>query len=494
MIKHIYDEPITNEEIINAAKEAYEEGVISAEQLQECVNSLQEKQVFDGKLKPEELQRLHDAGFTEKQIQEIEKFVYDYRDSLNGFSDLVGDDLVPTKQFLFNMKHIGYLLDNDPKKVLSKVGIKLKGLTTARLVKLLGENFMTSKVIFEDRNELLAFAEKKSELESQGIIGVNPIIKDDEYSKDSGVKLPKGPVIFAPNHYFKDDALATVKAAGKSITFMFGSIPLYFNTTDGILTYLINAILINRKNENSRKATIPKANLATDLGANLFWAPEGVHNKTPNLLTLDFYNGVYKICKGKNVPVVPIIHYLVDPTQKILPHELNPIHTVVDDPIYLGDFSEKDGLDYLRHVISSWYYIMMEKYGSMSREDLNNAYKLRENYYLSGEASLQGKTFTAKEKELLEELQSCQKLAKLENRTLTAHEIALLYGLDYLSTVSGYDSSIEAAADYRPKDIVRPEDVFEPIQKIKNPKQIADIAYASELVRTRKREDYQRRF
>lgn len=468
MIKHIYDEPITNEEILTAAREVYEAGDIGYEEFISCTQDTK-KPIFDGKLTDEELKRLQDALFTEKQIREIKKFVYDHRESLNGFFDLVGDDLVPTKQFLFNMKHIGYLLDTNPDKVLSKLGIKLKGMTTAKLVRLLAENFMTSKVVFEDRNELLAFAHKKSELESQGIVGVNPTITEDDYDKDLGVKLPKGPVIFAPNHHFKDDALATVKAADKSITFMFGSIPLYFNTTDGILTFLIGALLINRKNDNSRSATLPKANKAIDLGANLFWAPEGVHNKTANQLMLEPWNGVYRAANEKGAPIVPIIHYIFDPTQKILPHELNPVHTVVADPIDITKFSEKAGLTYLRDVISSWYYLMMEKYGKMSREEMIDAYQKRAiNYGAIPE--------------------------EFSERPITGHEIGELYNMDLRTTVSGYDSSIEAAADCRPKSIVRPEQAFADIAKIKDPNQIADILYASELVRTRKMEDYQRRF
>jgi len=419
---------------------------------------------FDGKLTSEELTRLQEALFTEKQIREIEKFVYEHRESLNGFFDLVGDDLVPTKQFLFNMKRIGYLLDTDPDKVLSKFGIKIKGMTTARLVKLLAENFMTSKVVMEDRNELKAFAKKKNELENDGIIGVNPVVSPDEYEKDLGVKLPKGPVIFAPNHHFKDDALATVIAADKPITFMFGSIPLYFNTTDGILTYLIGAILINRKNANSRNATLPKANRAIDLGANLFWAPEGVHNKTANLLMLEPWSGIYRAANEKGIPVVPIIHYIFDPTQKILPHELNPIHTVVDDPIDLTKFTEKQGLTYLRDVISSWYYLMMEKYGTMSKEDMILAYEERaKNYGITPE--------------------------ELTKMPLSAHEIGELYNMDLRTTVNGYDKSIEANADCRPRSIVRPEDIYSNVSP-----ETQDLLFMSDFARERKKEDYQRRF
>ena len=160
-------------------------------------------QNFDGKLTKEELKMLKDSLVTEKQIRQIEEFLESNKELLTGFSDLVGDDLIPSKQFYFNMKYIGNLLSADPEKVLSKFGINLRGITTSRLVKLLAQNFMTSKQVFENRNELL------------GISG-----------SDKGITLPSNPVIWAPNHHFKDDALATVRAAKRPVTLMFGSIPL----------------------------------------------------------------------------------------------------------------------------------------------------------------------------------------------------------------------------------------------------------------------------
>jgi len=162
---------------------------------------------------------------------------------LSGFQDLVGDDLIPTKQFFFNMKYLGGLLNENPEKTLNKLGIKLRSMTTARLVRLLAQNFMTSKQVFEDRNELMAFAKLKTNLEQQGIIGVTPDLSKEEYDKDLGIKLPKEPVIWAMNHHFKDDALASVRAAQRPVTLMFGSVPLYFNTLFFLLKIHIKSSL-----------------------------------------------------------------------------------------------------------------------------------------------------------------------------------------------------------------------------------------------------------
>ena len=60
-------------------------------------------QNFDGKLTKEELKMLKDSLVTEKQIRQIEEFLESNKEFLTGFSDLVGDDLIPSKQFYFNI-------------------------------------------------------------------------------------------------------------------------------------------------------------------------------------------------------------------------------------------------------------------------------------------------------------------------------------------------------------------------------------------------------
>lgn len=139
----------------------------------------------------------------------------------------------------FNIKYFGNLLNEDLEKVLSKFGVKLCGMTMTRLVRLLSAKFMNSEQIFEDRNELCQNIAHK------------------DFSKK--IILPNEPVIWVPNHHFKDDALASIRVVKRLITLMSGSLSLYFNNTDGILAYLVGSILINRKVKRSKSAAIPKA-------------------------------------------------------------------------------------------------------------------------------------------------------------------------------------------------------------------------------------------
>lgn len=411
-------------------------------------NNVTDKLKFNGKLTEEELERLKIAGINSKQISEIEVFLDKYKSVLNGFSDIVGDDLIPTKQFFFNMKYIGYLLDENPDAVLSQKGVNFRKNITAKLIKAVGGPTMSSKQLFENRKSLLS---------------------GDEQAIDDKIVIPDEPVIWVPNHHFKDDAMATIQSA-RPFYFMFGSLPLYFNSFDGVLTYLVGAILINRKNKNSKRAALKKAGIAIDYGADLFWATEATHNKTANSLMLDQWDGVYRLVCEKGIKVVPVSHYLIDPTHSIISNDVNPIHTVVDNPIDLTEFpSEKAALSYLRDVISSWYYLMMEKYGKMSREELFHLYEQRAiNYGINPE-------------ELIE-------------RPLTSAEIGTLYNMDLRSTVSNYDTSAEIISDYQDKNVVKPEEVFMPIANIKNPICSSNVLEAKKLVRERIYEDYQHRF
>ncbi len=403
---------------------------------------------FDGKLTAEELKRLREALVSEKEIRKIEDFLEKYKSQLSGFVDIVGDDFIPSKLFPFNMKHLGKLLDSDVDKVLGKTSLKLRHMTIGKLIKKLGYKFMSSDQVFENRNELR-----------------NP----NDTTPDKGIILPNEPVLWTPNHHFKDDALASIVAAKRPLCLLFGSIPLYFNTSDGILAYLVGSILVNRKSSESKKASVAKLERAIDFGSDVLYYPEGVWCKSPNNYLLDFWNGVYRVANEKGIKVVPMVHYIKDATQKI-PKEINPIHTVIDDPIDLTKFTEKEGLSYLRDVIATWYHLMMEKYGKMTRDELMEFYKQR--------AILNG----AKEEDL-------------ENG-FTSHDAYEIYLKDLLTTVTGYDSSIEAGpADFRPKDKVRPEDVFENIAKASiTPENCGDVLYAQKLVKQRKLEDYQRRF
>ncbi len=410
---------------------------------------------FDGKLTEREVENLRKNGFSQKEIDVIKSYVYRYREHLTGFVDLIGDKDAPSRMFLYNIKHYGHLLEDDPKLVISKKDVLLRKLIIDKLIRTIGPSQLKNKQVFENRNYLRKEPDDTSSV-----------------CKDSKIILPKEPVIWTPNHHFKDDVLASYLAAKRQSYILFGSVPQFYNTFDGVLANLVGSLMTNRKVASSKHASIAKANRAIELGSDVLCFPEGVWDKLPHDLLLQFWSGVYQIAQEKGTKVVPIVHYIFDPTLQV-DSELNPIHTTVDDPIDITQFSEKAGLDYLRDVMATWYYLMMEKYGHTTREDLIKFYEKRA---MQRNSDLTEEEFT--------------------NRKLTSHEAFELYLMDLLDTVDWYDKEIELSYDYRPKNIVRPEDVFSSIANIEevNPHNVSDVAYGRQLVKTRKEEDYQRRF
>lgn len=358
--------------------------------------------------------------------KKLEK-ILDKHKNITGINDLTAGD-EPSLLFYILADKLSYLLENNPDEVLSKKGIEIRKKINY-LIKKLGPSFLKSPQIIENRKKLL---DPNSEEE------------------DEKINLPDKPVIWTANHSFKDDTLASILAAKRNAYILFGSLPQFYNTFDGITAWLNGVVMTNRKHKESKKASIEKAKRAIELGSDLFIFPEGVWNKSPNKLLLDFWPGIYKIAKETNTDVVPIAHYIEDSSR---PGKDSVIHTVIDDPINISNLSEEEALELIREKIGTWYYLMMEKYGKKTREELLEGYNTSE--------------------EAWEE--------HLSRR---------------VSTADRYDEEIELSADYRPKDIILPEEVYENIANIENitAENAHHVAYAHQLVKERKQNDFQRRF
>ena len=269
-----------------------------------------------------------------------------------------------------------------------------------------------------------------------------------------GIDVPDAPpeldgaAIWCPTHCFKDDVAGSIAAHHGWI--MFGSFPTFFNTLDGLGAYVNGVVLCNRKVKASKTAAMEASKRLLNMGMDLILYPEGVWNKTPDKLILPVWPGVYRIARETGCKIVPVIHYLADPHKK---YEGNVIHTVVADPISMESLSEQEGLELLRDTMATWYFLLMEKYGQSTRKDVLNGFETAD--------------------EAWEDF-------------ISMHTAAVEY----------YDKEAECFADYRPKHIARPEDVWQSVADIQNihAGNIALVKYAKELVARERRRDFQRRF
>lgn len=362
--------------------------------------------------------------------QKIDSILNKYGNMVTGLSDLAAD-MPPSKLFYFLADRLSYLLDENPEAVITERGVKCRRRLHF-IIKALGPHFLQNPQVFENRN----------------------FLRNPDSSKkmipDPNIVLPSEPVIWAANHAFKDDTLATILAAKRHAYILFGSLPQFFNTFDGVTAFLNGVIMTNRKVAASKKTSTEKAVRAVGYGADLMVFPEGVWNKTPNRLLIDLWPGIYRIACETGAKVVPVVHYIRDCTGR---GKNNPIHTVIDDPIRIDDLSEQAALRYVRDVLATWFYLMMAVYGKSTRVE-----------ELRGAAS----STAAWEQELVERVR----------------------------TATRYDKEIELCADYRPKDIVRPEQVWKTLADIEKvtPQNAAYVAYAQNLIDELRKCDFQRRF
>lgn len=352
-----------------------------------------------------------------------------YKPALASFSDLLGDghESMSPLFYLLNKRFLHWL-DNSPDVAVDEKEIRFRK-KFYKVLQAIGPGVLKCTQVYEDRKKLN-----------------DPNCTDE----DEPIKLPDGPVIFAADHGFHDDVLASVLAARRPVYIAWGSLPLLYNTFDGFASSLVGAVCMNRKSSASRKAFQAKALKAMEHGMSILIFPEGGWNKTSELLALPLWKGVYDMSLAAKCPVVPITHYVRDP--EVLSKK-NYIHTVIDDPLPLHELSQQEALRTLRDNYASWTYKMAEAYGRSTRE-----------------AEMHG--FAASDERWHAHLQ------------------------ERMKGVARYDSTIERCADFRAKTIARPEDVFAPIAAIREknitPQNVKMVLAARELVKQRRRSDFQR--
>lgn len=352
-----------------------------------------------------------------------------YQSALDSPADLIGDEYAGMSPlfYLLNRRYLHWL-DNNPAVAVREKEIRFRKRFYP-VLQAVGPGALKCTQVFENRQRLM-----------------DPSCDD----VDPHPQLPDGPVIFAANHGFHDDVLASVLAARRPVYIAWGSLPLLYNTFDGFASSLVGCVCLNRKSSASRKAFTAKALQAMEHGMSILAFPEGGWNKTSEVLALPLWKGVYDLSVASGYPVVPITHYVRDP--EVL-NKKNIIHTVVDDPLPLYDLPRQAALRLLRDTFAIWTYTMMEAYGRSTRE--------------------------------------------MEMRGfLTSDQRWHAHLRERMKGVARYDSSIEKCADYRPKDITRPEDAFAPIAAIREesitPQNVKMVLAARELVKECQQSDFQR--
>lgn len=128
--------------------------------------------------------------------------------------------------------------------------------------------------------------------------------------------------------------------------------------------------MVDRKDKASRTASKPKMEYAIELGSDLLIFPEGVWNKTENLIVQKLFPGIYDVAKSTGAVVMPIGMIQVE----------NTVYSILDEPFDISEFERTEGLSILRDKMSTVKYELMEKYAFDKRENIGNPHYYWESF------------------------------------------------------------------------------------------------------------------
>lgn len=237
------------------------------------------------------------------------------------------------------------------KTLMNKIMLKINLSFFSRLLnnnekKIIGKKSIIARKIFHPLLKLLLPLFAKSKL----------VILRKE-------KLPSNvPLIFAPTHGFRDDVAHSLALSERHSYILFGSLPAFFNSFDGISSWSNGVIMVNRKDDDNKKTSKTKCEYAIKSGVNLTIYPEGVWNKNPNLAVQKLFPGVYDVAKNTGALVVPVITL-----------QNNGItYGIRDEAFDITQYDRKEGLKVLRDKLASGKYEIMEQYCHAKREEFGD--------------------------------------------------------------------------------------------------------------------------
>lgn len=233
-------------------------------------------------------------------------------------------------------KALRYLLNNDPRKVMSKPGTVLRK--------------MFNPVY---RHVIVTLACKRK------LIIV------------SKAKIPKNKrIIFTPTHGFREDVPFSQKIVGRQTYILCGSLPEFYESMDGWAIWLSGVIIVDRNDKASRTAAQKKMEYAMELGSDIIMYPEGVWNTSENLLIGKLFPGVYNLAQATGALIMPIALVRTDKF----------VYAMLGDAFDICEYERKEGLTVLRDRMATMKYELMEKYTVGKRSDYDDTQQYWEKY------------------------------------------------------------------------------------------------------------------
>lgn len=220
------------------------------------------------------------------------------------------------------------LLKNDPEKVMSKRGLRIRRIVNPFFMNVLLPSACKHKLV---------------------------IVRKAQIPKDRKV-------IFAPTHGFRDDVPCVQMTIGEQAYILCGSLPDFFESINGWGEWMNGVILVDREDRLSRAASKAKMEYALNMGSNLVLFPEGIWDKSENKLVLDLFPGIYDVAKSTGAVVMPMS----------LVQEGRFVYSILDEPFEITSYDRQEGLTVLRDKMATLKYELMEKYSAEKRESIHD--------------------------------------------------------------------------------------------------------------------------
>ncbi len=183
-------------------------------------------------------------------------------------------------------------------------------------------------------------------------------------------QLKKGrSYIFAATHSFVEEVAAILSTIDRSAYSLIGTTDQLEHNHKIYANWVTGIIYVDRKNERSRKESIPKMERIIKSGSSILMFVEGGWNNTENLLVQKPFSGVYHLSKNNKIEVVPISSFNEFGSKKI--------YIRVGEPLKLYKYDQKEALIMLRDALATGIYNQIEAYSTpIKRDELSENAKI----------------------------------------------------------------------------------------------------------------------
>lgn len=197
---------------------------------------------------------------------------------------------------------------------------------------------------------------------------INPILRKASANQglynfhiERKAELPKDKrLIITPTHGFKDDIMYTIRITDTHSYILFGNLPEFFNSFNGISAWANGVVLVDRTDRENRKSSQPKMERVMEFGSNMIICPEARWNHSPNVLVQKLFPGTYDLAENTGALVVPVGFHI----------DGDNCYAILDEPFDITKYSREEGMRVLRDKMATLKWELMEKYSKYNREDI----------------------------------------------------------------------------------------------------------------------------